>query len=102
MLNEFVENDTGSKIEVTCKNSSDGVVIDLSSSTVVVKWVDSTGTLQSEAMTVTDAVNGVAEYLFTGSQLEAGTTDFEFEITTGGLIISSLDLVSVKIRTELT
>ena len=101
MANIFVENDTGSKIEVTCKNDVDNSVIDISSSTLVLKWVNATGDLQSKAMTITDGANGVAEYLFTAAELEAGTMSFEVEITTGGLIISNLDLINVDVRTEL-
>lgn len=102
MAYEFVQSDTGSKLQVTCKNDNDNSVIDLSNSTLELKWVDAAGALQTKTMTVTDAANGVAEYLFSGSELEAGKMSFEVEITTAGKVISNLDLIKVTVRAELT
>lgn len=102
MAFEFVENDTGSKLQVTCKNDVDNTVIDLTSSSLKLKWVNAAGVLQSKSMTITNASGGVAEYLFVTGELEKGTVDFEVEITTGGLIMSNLALLGVEVRAELT
>ncbi len=101
---QFVAGDTGSKLKVTCKNDADSSVINLTGSTVKLKWKDSGGTLQTKTMTVlTPATNGQAEYQFAANELYAGTVNFEVEITdSGGKIIRSLDVIVEKVRAALT
>lgn len=100
---QFVAGDTGSKLEVTCKNDADNSAINLTGATVKLKWKDSGGALQTKTMTITGAATGVAEYQFLTGELFAGTTDFEVEITdAGGKIIRCLDLLREKVRAALT
>ena len=101
---QFVANDTGSKLKVTCKNDADSTVIDLTGATVKLKWKNSSGILQTKTMTVlTPATNGQAEYQFLIGELFSGTMDFEVEITdSGGKITRCLDLIAEKVRAALT
>ena len=103
MPNEFVEADTGSKLEVTCKNDDDKSVIDLTGATVKIRWKNLAGSVQEKAMTVTNAAGGVAEYEFAASELEEHRQAHEIEITdSGGKVITSLNPVTVTIRKKLS
>jgi len=101
-VNEFVEDDTGSKLEVTCKNDSDKSVIDLTGSTVKIRWKNLAGAVQEKTMTVTNAAGGVAEYQFAAGELEIGRNSYEIEITdSGGGVIKNLNLIPVLTRGKL-
>ena len=102
MANEFVQDDSGSKLEVTCKNDSDKSVIDLTGATVKIRWKDKAGSVVEKTMTVTNAAGGVAEYRFAAGELEPGTTGYEIEITDAlGGIIKNLNLLLVNIRKKI-
>lgn len=103
MANEFVQDDTGSKLEVTCKNDADKSVIDLTGSTVKARWKDKAGAVVEKNMTITDAAGGVAEYQFAAGELEAGTTGYEIEITDAqSSVIKNLNLLLVNIREKIS
>ncbi len=98
----FVSGDTGSKLEVTCKDDDTGVVIDLTGSTVKLKWLDAADALQTKTMTITDAVNGIAEYQFLAADLTGTQLKFEVEITdSGGDVLRILDLIRENVREAL-
>ena len=95
----FVSGDTGSKLEVTCKRDDTGVVIDLTGSTVKLKWDDAVGALQTKTMIITDAVNGIADYQFLAAELIAPQMKFEIEITdSGGKILHNIELIRENVR----
>lgn len=99
---QFVAGDTGSKLEVTCKNDADNTAINLTGATVKLKWKDAGGTLQTKTMTITSAATGVAEYQFLAGELFAGLMNFEVEITdSGGKIIRCLEIIAEKVRAAL-
>ncbi len=103
MVNEFVEGDTGSKLEVTCKDDADKSVIDLTGATIKIRWKNKASQLVEKAMTVTNPTGGVAEYQFAAGELEAGTTGFEIEITdSGGDIIKNMSLILARVREKLS
>ena len=98
----FVSGDTGSKLEVTCKDDDTGVVIDLTGSTVKLKWLDAAGALQTKTMTITDAVNGVVDYQFLATELISTQMKFEVEITdSGGKVLHSIELIREDVRAVL-
>lgn len=97
---DFVTGDTGSKLQVTCKEASTGTAIVLSSATVRLKWI-SDGTVVSRTMTVTDATNGIAEYQFAADELEAPSMRFDVEITTASGVRTAADVVRVTVREEI-
>ena len=100
---QFVSGDTGSKLQVTCKNDADNTVIDLTGSTVKLKWKNSVGTLVTKTITITNAVGGIAEYQFGTSELYAGTMYFEIEIAdASSKIFRNLSLLTEKIREGLS
>lgn len=99
---QFVAGDTGSKLEVTCKNDSDSTAINLTGSALELKWKGSNGVLVSKTMTITSAIAGIAEYQFLATELFAGAMNFEVEITdASGKIIRSLDLIVENVRRAL-
>ena len=95
----FVSGDTGSKLEVTCKDDDTGVVINLTGSTVKLKWDDAAGVLQTKTMTITDAVNGIVEYQFLANELFPRQMKFEVEITdSGSKVLHSIELIRENVR----
>ncbi len=104
---ELVAGDTGSKLEVTCRDNSTGAVIDLSGATVKIRWKG----VAAKPMIVTNAVAGVAEYQFTqgdivyGSEIAlvegvlASPMRFAVEITDAfGSLISNLKPIELWVR----
>lgn len=99
----FVSGDTGSKLEVTCKDDDTGVVINLTGSTVKLKWLDAADALQTKTMTITDAVGGIVEYLFLADELIASQMKFEVEITDAvGKVLHSIELIRENVREVLS
>lgn len=100
---QFVAGDTGSTLVVTCKNESDGAIIDLTGCSVQLKWRDAARVLVSKAMTINaPATNGVVQYTFGASELFAPSMKFEVQITDGsGRVIRNLELLDVKVRQPL-
>ena len=98
----FVSGDTGSKLEVTCKDDDTGVVINLTGATVKLKWRDAAEVLQTKTMTIIDAVNGVVDYQFLADELIAPQMKFEVEITdSGGKVLHSIELIRESVRAAL-
>lgn len=98
----FVSGDTGSKLEVTCKDDDTGLVIDLTGSTVKLKWLDIVKALQTKTMTITDAINGIAEYQFLANELFGRQMKFEVEITdSGGEVLRNIELIRESCRRAL-
>ncbi len=95
----FVEDDTASKLRVTCKNKGTGVAIDLTGSTVQLQWKTRKGEFVEKTMSHVDATNGIAEYQFLTGELAAPNMKFEVEITgAGGNILRSLDVLYELVR----
>src|SRR3972149_8877166 len=98
---QFVSGDTGTKLQVTCKNNSNNTVIDLTGATVKLKWKDSAGTLVTKTMTIINATGGVVEYQFGASELYAGMIYYEVEITdASSKTITSLSLLNEMVRNK--
>jgi hypothetical protein len=98
----FVEGDTASKLRVTCKNRDTGNVIDLTGGTVQLQWKTRRKVFVEKGMTLVDAINGIAEYLFVAGELEPPAMKFEVEITDGfGKVFHSLDLLYELVRKKL-
>lgn len=100
---ELVVADTGSKLQVTCSDNDTLSVINLTGATVTLRWVDANGVLQTKTMTVTNAVGGVAEYLFLAGEIAYPKMKFEVIITdSGGKTITNLELIEVATRNRLS
>ena len=100
----FVSGDTGSELEVTCKDDDSGVVIDLTGSTVKLKWLDKDAALQTKTMSIVGAAtDGVAKYKFLANELFAKQMKFEVEITdAGGFVLHNLELIRESVRKALS
>jgi hypothetical protein len=90
---KLAQGDTGSKIRATCKNDSDGSLIDLTGATVQLLWRDGAGALVTKTMTIVGAPTaGVAEYLFAAGEIFLPLMSFRVRITdAGGKILHNLD-----------
>lgn len=100
MAIEFTEGDTGSKFKPTCKNNSDGAIINLTGATIKLRYRISKGTLQEKTMTITNSpgTDGVVEYLFLTGELTPGAMEAHVEITKAGKLITSLGPFKATIR----
>lgn len=78
----FVENDTGSTLELTFIENSSGDAIDLALVIPKLRWRDTAGVLQERNMAVVDAPNGVAAYTFAAGELYAPKMTFEAAVET--------------------
>ncbi len=98
---DFVTEDTGSTIEVTCRDKA-GVIINLTGSTVKLQWLDDTGLLKSVTMTVASPTTGIATYKFLAGELQDPGMSLEVQITDGGgFILTNTDLIVVDVRKEI-
>ena len=98
----FCSGDTASKLEVTCKDDDTGLVIDLTGSTVKLKWRDAADALQTNTMTITDAPGGIVEYRFLAGELIAPQMKFETEITDSlGNVLRPFELIRETVRAAL-
>ena len=100
---KFVEDDTGSKLRITCKRTS-GAVIDLTGSTVELIWKAKAGTLITQPMDiVAPATDGVAEYQFDAGELEPERMHFTARITdVSSRVLTSNGYIDVPVRRRMT
>ena len=96
---DFVENDDGSILRITCYND-DQSVIDLTGATVVLRWRNSSGAMVERNMTIVGAAtNGIAEYQFSLGELFAPKMHFGYRITdANNNNVSSRKLDTLSIR----
>lgn len=100
-MNDFVEGDTGAVLQVTCTDQATGAVINLTGSTVALKWEDKLGAVVSKAMTVSAPLTGVCTYQFGVDELYAPGMSFEVVITNGSAkTLSNVELIAVSVRTK--
>jgi len=98
---KLVTGDTGSSVQFTCVDNDTGLPIGLVGATVRLRWKDG-ATVVTKTMTIIDAANGIVKYTFLAGEIVEPSMKFEVEITDGGgLVISSLTLVELKVRKEL-
>lgn len=98
---DFVAGDTASTLAVTCVDDS-GAAIDLTGCTANLRWKDEVGTVQTKAMTVSNATAGECTYQFSDGELFSPGMSFEAEITdSAGKKLSNVDLISVTVREQL-
>jgi len=90
---KLAQGDTGSKIRATCRNDSDGSLIDLTAATVHLLWRDAAGALVTKTMTIVGAPTaGVVEYQFLAAEIFPPLMAFRVRITdAGGKILHNLD-----------
>jgi len=99
----FVSGDTGSVLQVTCRDNDSNDVIDLTGSTVRLKWMDAASDLQTRTMTISNPTGGVVTYQFQSGELFAKQMKFEVEVTdSGGSVLHSLSLLREDVRGALS
>lgn len=108
MAFKFTELDTGSTLEVTCKNEADAALIDLTGFTeVLLRYVIDSSAVQEKTMTADpDQVNnkGKATYKFLANELLAGGGQFtgEVKLTDGsGLTLTSVENLELPVKARL-
>ena len=103
MAYEFVENDTGSTLKVTCKDRQAGTVVNLTGATVKLKYTIDGGALATKTMTIqVPGTDGIATYQFLAVELVKGLMVAEVEVTdSGGKILTNLEPQTFLIRPRL-
>lgn len=98
----LVEGDTGSVLQITCKDQN-GNVIDLSGATVILKWRDQLNALQQQAMSIiSPATNGQIKYQFGAGEIFPPAMYFSVKITdSSGGIVHSNCVVQVPVRSNI-
>ena len=96
---DFVENDDGSILRITCYND-DSSIIDLTGTAIVLRWRGSDGAMVERNMTIVGAaINGVAEYPFSAGELFAPKMHFGYRITdANNKNVSSRTLDTLSVR----
>ena len=100
----FVAGDGSSTLRLTCLDDDTGNPLDLSNSTVYLRWVNSANALVERAMSlVGPGADGVVSYQFVGSELESGIMAFEARVRdAGGNDLRSLELLRERVREGLS
>lgn len=100
MSYDLVTGDTGSTLAVTITNSSTLAPVDLTGATVRFRWMGASALVEVIA-TISDAVNGVAEWTFTAGQIVEPVMRIEVEVTdSNGKITSGLQPIVLKVRPQ--
>lgn len=101
-MTDFVTNDTGSILRITCKDNELGTAINLTGATVTLRWENASGTITSKTMTIVTAASGICQYQFVAGEIVYPLQKFEVEITdASGYKISNLTLIETTTREEL-
>jgi len=107
MAFKFTELDTGSTLEVTCKNEADSVIIDLTGFTeVLLRYKVGTSAMQEKTMTI-DGVptTGKATYKFLTGELLAGGGQLTAEVKltdSGGFTLRSIENLELPVKAILS
>ena len=100
-MTDLVTGDTGSKLVISCKDSSTQA-IDLTGSTVRLIWEGEDGTLKTPTMDIVDAALGVVSYQFAAGEIFAPKMVFEVEVTdSAGQIVTCVDKFQLIVREQL-
>jgi hypothetical protein len=100
-MSDFVANDTASSLLVACTDDA-GAVIDLTGSTVKLRWQEAVGTIADKTMTIVSAAAGTCSYKFVDGDLYAPGMAFEVKITdSSGYILRNQNLITVTVRDDL-
>jgi len=98
---EFVENDTGSVLRVTCVDNDTDAAINLTGATVRLRWRHHNGDVTSKTMNIVTAASGIVEYQFASGELWRGTRSFEVEIADAqGKVITSITRLVATVHKE--
>ncbi len=102
-MTDLVTGDTASKLVVTVKDNATSLPVNLTGVlSVKFRWRDNDGAVAVKTATVTDAANGVVEYLFGAGEIIAPSMKIEVEVTdSGGKIMTGLELIELAVREQL-
>lgn len=100
-MSDLVTGDSGSTLQVTCKDSSNQP-INLTGCTVNLHWIGDDGVLNNPAMTIVDATNGIVSYQFDASEIFAPKMVFEVQITNASSkILTSSNTFELMVREQI-
>ena len=95
----FVADDDASTYRLTCRDNDTNAVLDLTNSTVELRWTDADGNVQTRNMTIENAAGGIVSYQFLEGELFAGVMGFEVAVLdAAGDELTSLDVLLERVR----
>lgn len=98
MRYDFVQNDTGSALRITCLDDA-GAAIDITGAALTLLWRDIAGVSVERSMSIIDAAGGVAEYQFAASELFARSMTFTVRIVDAlGGVLHSREPIRLTVR----
>ncbi len=99
----FVEGDTESALRITCIDSVTSNVLNLSSSTIKIRWKTKLGVVKLKDMEIIDAIKGVVQYQFLAGELEPPEMSFDVIITNNltNKIVTCENLVKILVRNKI-
>lgn len=98
----FVEGDTGSAIQVKCLDTVSSAPIDLTDSTVKIRWVTKAKVTKLKDMIILDEIAGIVQYNFGVGELEPPSMSFDVIITgADSKIVTCKDIIQVTVRKHL-
>jgi hypothetical protein len=98
----FVEGDTGSAIQVKCIDTVSSAPINLTGSTVKIRWVTKAKVTKLKNMIILDAPAGIVQYNFDVGELEPPSMSFDVVITDANTkIVTCKDIIQVTVRKHL-
>jgi hypothetical protein len=104
MTFRFVAGDTASKLRVACVDDATGLPVDLTNTTVTLRWKPKDGgaVISKEMSKIVPHTGGIAEYQFATAELFDPEMDFEVRITdSGGKVLHNLNLIKEPVRAPL-
>ena len=70
---QFVENDTGSALRITCIDDETELPVNLTNKTVYIRFKINSGATASQVMTILNTASGTVQYQFQAGELLRGT-----------------------------
>ena len=102
MAFDFVTNDTGSVLNVTCTDKVTKAALDLTGASIELHWRNAANARITRTMTIVSAIAGTVKYQFLTGEIFAPTMVFEVQITdTTGKTLTNTDTFSVSVREEI-
>lgn len=95
----LVSGDTGTVYQVTCKDDQTKAVIDLTGSSILLRWRSATDTIIERPMTIANATGGIVTYQFATGEIISPVMRLEIQITdASGNVLTSKNRLRESVR----
>jgi hypothetical protein len=99
---DIVASDKGIQILLTAYQSDGITILDVTGSTVTIRWALADGTVEERAMTIVDGPTGQVQYTFATDEIIAPVMEFEVTVVRpDGAEITSKGTFTLAVRSRL-